>query len=81
MLTSWSYLISDSHQAARNRKFSSWFQQYADSSSMTMETEVILVEDNAYFISVIYCRNSGKALSVSQIFHSYIHDLKSKLDY
>mgnify|MGYP000853519994 FL=1 len=48
---------------------------------MTMETEVILVEDNAYFISVIYCRNSGKALSVSQIFHSYIHDLKSKFDY
>lgn len=73
--------ISDSHQAARNRKFSSWFQQYADLSNMMMETEVILVEDNAYFISVIYCRNSGKALSVSQIFHSYIHDLKSKLDY
>lgn len=73
--------ISDNHQAARNRKFSSWFRQYADSSNMLMETEIILVEDNAYFISVIYCRNSGKAMSVPQIFHSYIQDLKSKLDY
>lgn len=71
---------SDNHQAARNRKFSSWFRQYADLTNITMETEVIKVEENAYFISVIYCRNTENALSVPQLFHSYIQELRSKLD-
>ena len=45
-----------------------------------METEVIKVDENAYFISVIYCKTVDNEFSVSQFFHTYIQDLKSKLD-
>lgn len=71
---------SDNHQAARSRKFSSWFRKYADPNSIAMETEVIAVEENTYFISVIYSKKVENELSVSQLFHTYIQDLKSKLD-
>lgn len=71
---------SDNHQAARNRKFSSWFRQYADQDNIAMETEIIRVEEIAYFISVIYCKKVENEMSVSQLFHTYIQDLKSKLD-
>lgn len=71
---------SDNHQAARSRKFSSWFQKYADQNNIAMETEVIKVDENAYFISVIYCKTVDNEFSVSQFFHTYLQDLKSKLD-
>lgn len=71
---------SDNHQAARNRKFTSWFTRYANHEEITMNTEVIEMEENAYFISVIYCRKAESASTVPQLFHSYIQELKSKLD-
>lgn len=71
---------SDNHQAARSRKFHSWFRKYADQNSIAMETEVIKVEENTYFISVIYSKKVENELSVLQLFHTYIQDLKSKLD-
>ena len=70
----------DKHEAARHRKFKSWYDRFADPNHLAMATEIIAVEDSTYYISVIYCKNEVNEKEALPIFHSYFQELRSKLD-
>ena len=70
----------DKHEAARNRKFTKWFQRYADTNRLAMETEIIQVDDTTFFISILYNKSIKDYEKLKKSFHDYFQDLRSKLD-
>lgn len=71
---------SDKHEAARHRKFKSWFERFSDPARFAMDTEIISVDESTFFVSAIYCRNSVNEENFLSSFHSYFQELRSKLD-
>lgn len=71
---------SDRHEAARHRKFTSWYNRYADQNQLALATEIIAVEDSTFYISVIYRKNEANEQKVVPVFHSYFQELRSKLE-
>ena len=71
---------SDKHQAARDRKFKIWFKQYASLDDLVFVSEVIDVEDDSYFASMILSRRTTDFYQIQTTFHDYFQDLRSKLD-
>lgn len=69
---------SDKHEAARNRKFTSWFNKYADHSLMEMKSESIDGDGCAFYVSIIYCKTIEDAKNISDVFHSAFETLRSK---
>ena len=71
---------TDKHEAARHRKFKSWFQKYADTESLELLTERIEVEETTFFISFIYNKKHEEAAALQSSFYSYFQELRSKLE-
>ena len=68
---------SDKHQAARDRKFKIWFKQYASLDDLVFVSEVIDVEDDSYFASMILSRRTTDFNQIQTAFHDYFQDLRS----
>ncbi len=71
---------SDKHQAARDRKFKIWFKRYASLDDLVFVSEVIDVEDDSYFASMILSRRTTDFYQIQTTFHDYFQDLRSKLE-
>ena len=71
---------SDKDQAARDRKFKIWFKRYASLDDLVFVSEVIDVEDDSYFASMILSRRTTDFYLILTTFHDYFHDLRSKLE-
>lgn len=71
---------SDKHQAARDRKFKIWFKRYASLDDLVFVSEVMDVEDDSYFASMILSRRTTDLYQIQTTFHDYFQDLRSKLE-
>lgn len=71
---------SDKDQAARDRKFKIWFKRYASLDDLVFVSEVIDVEDDSYFASMILSRRTTDFYQIQTTFHDYFQDLRSKLE-
>ena len=71
---------SDKHQAARDRKFKIWFKRYASLDDLVFVSEVIDVEDDSYFASMILSRRTTDFYQIQTTFHDSFQDLRSKLE-
>lgn len=70
----------DKHQAARDRKFRTWFKRYASLDDLVFVSEVITVEEDSYFASMILSRRISDFNDIQTTFHNYFQDLRSKLE-
>lgn len=71
---------SDRHQAARDRKFKIWFRRYASMDELAFVSDVINVEEDSYFASMILSRRIADFNDIQTTFHDYFQDLRSKLE-
>lgn len=70
---------SDRMQAARNRKFKSWFRQYTEEGDFEFVSEIIDVGEDEYFAAMIINKSHQKPNETKRAFHQYFHDLREKL--
>lgn len=69
---------SDKHEAARNRKFTSWFNRYADHSTMEIKSASIEEENCSFYLSIIYCKNMENATEIAEVFQTSFDILRTK---
>lgn len=69
---------SDKRQAARDRKFKSWYHQYASFNDLKMISEVIEIDEDAYFASMILSLKMTGYEEMENRFHGYFQDLRAK---
>lgn len=71
---------SDRMQAARNRKFKSWFCQYTEEGDFEFVSEIMDVGDDEYFAALIINKSHQNPNDTINAFHQYFHDLREKLE-
>ena len=63
---------TDGRQDARNRLFRAWFHSYIESTSYTLYTEGMVIDNVHYFSSILLRRDHPMLLQVLNKFHNFI---------
>lgn len=62
----------DGRQAARDRLFRAWFHSYIESTSYTLHTEGMTLDNVHYFSSILLRRDHPLYMNVLSAFHNFI---------
>ena len=71
---------SDRMQAARNRKFKIWYNQYTSTDEFEFVSEEMEVGEDEYFTAMIIKKTHTNSIETINAFHLYFHDLREKLE-